>query len=59
MNSIKSLIIQERGIGHDVELRLHDNVSPEAKNKIHGLIEALIDMVNEISNSKTENKEIH
>lgn len=59
MNTIKNLTIEDKGIGHKVDLNLHKEISPEAQAKVYGLINALIDMVNEIVNSKSENKEIH
>jgi hypothetical protein len=59
MNTIKNLTIEDKGIGHKVDLNLRKEISPAAQAKVYGLINALIDMVNEIVNSKSENKEIH
>ena len=59
MNTIKNLTIEDRGIGHKVDLNLRKEISPEAQAKVYGLINALIDMVNEIVNSQSENKELH
>ena len=59
MNRIKKLTIEDKGIGAEIKLYLHEDISPEVYDKVRGLIGNLIDMVNDIVNLKSETKELH
>ena len=59
MNRIKKLTIEDKGVGAKINLYMHEGISPKVHEKVRGLIRDLIDMVNDIVNSKSETKELH
>ena len=59
MNRIKKLTIEDKGIGAEINLYMHEEISPEVQKKVRKLIGTLIDVVNDIVNLKSETKELH